>query len=235
MEPDGEPVSETTGITSPQMGCKSYTLPIIMRPVVLRPVACPSLEGILEPWERESSLSLEQSRLGSKQLMAAYCSSDELWVSRSILVILGIERLQTSFEQLPTPLRADTIATMFPSAPGSFLVMELWCSFYSTLNISCTQHQSNREWSWGPGVLNHPASRAQLPALTFLNSIIACGVFPDMKKKTHITNSMAFPGPFDWLESRVANVYEAGLTGLDPEWGDWENTGLEVSPPPPIY
>lgn len=132
MEPYEEPVSEPPGITSPQMGRKSYTLPIIMRSVVLRPVECPSLEGILEPWERESSLSLVQSSPGSKQLMAAYCSSDELWVSRSTLVILGIERLQTSCELLPTPVRTDTTATMFPSAPGGFLVMESWCSFYSS-------------------------------------------------------------------------------------------------------
>lgn len=49
MEPYEEPVSEPPGITSPQTGRKSYTLPIIMRSVVLRSVECPSLEGILEP------------------------------------------------------------------------------------------------------------------------------------------------------------------------------------------
>lgn len=98
------------------------------------------------------------------------------------------------------------------------------------LNIFCPQHQHKREASWGPGVLNHPPSRAQLPALSFLNPMIACGVLPDMREKKYIIDSMAFPGPFDWLESRVAYFYEAGLTGLEPDWGDWENTGLEVSP-----
>jgi hypothetical protein len=116
-------------ITRLQTGRKSYTLPIIMTSPVLRPVECPSLEGIPEQQERQPSFSLGQPSIGSKQLMATHPSSDELKVLRSSLVTLGIKRLLTSSlssSPLYKPRNHCHLLQRWPLGDGP------WWSFYSS-------------------------------------------------------------------------------------------------------